>query len=68
MVPPLVPREPFTCGGSSRATTGVLVHTKESWEGTLPRRLSGRMQKALQESLDKALPHLKAEAERRASA
>jgi hypothetical protein len=27
----------------------------ERWEGTLPRLLSGRMQKALQESLDKAL-------------
>jgi Polyketide cyclase / dehydrase and lipid transport len=47
---------------------GTLVHTEESWEGTLPRLLSARMQKALQERLDKALPHLKAEAERRASA
>lgn len=38
------------------------------WEGVLPRLLRGRMQKMLQESLDNALPRLKAEAERRSAA
>lgn len=47
---------------------GTLVHTEESWEGVLPRLLRGRMQKMLQESLDNALPRLKAEAERRSAA
>jgi hypothetical protein len=46
---------------------GTHVHTEESWEGPLPRLLRGRMQKALQDSFDNAMPHLKAEAERRAS-
>jgi uncharacterized protein YndB with AHSA1/START domain len=47
---------------------GTLVHTEESWEGPLPGLLPGRMQKALQQSFDNAMPHLKAEAERRAAA
>jgi uncharacterized protein YndB with AHSA1/START domain len=47
--------------------SGTLVHTEESWQGPVPRLLSGRMQKALQKGLDDAMPHLKAEAERRAA-
>jgi uncharacterized protein YndB with AHSA1/START domain len=46
---------------------GTLVRTEESWAGLLPRLLRGRMQKALQESLDDGLPRLKAEAERRSA-
>jgi uncharacterized protein YndB with AHSA1/START domain len=48
------------------ATT--LVRTHESWEGPLPRLLSGTMRKTLQKGLDDGMPPLKAEAERRASA
>jgi Polyketide cyclase / dehydrase and lipid transport len=47
---------------------GTLVRTEESWAGPLPRLLRGRMEKALQDSLDRGLSHLKAEAERRAAA
>jgi uncharacterized protein YndB with AHSA1/START domain len=47
---------------------GTLVRTEESWAGLLPRLLRGRMEKALQDSLDRGLSHLKAEAERRAAA
>jgi uncharacterized protein YndB with AHSA1/START domain len=47
---------------------GTLVHTEESWEGPIPRLLPGRMQKTLQDGLDAAMPHLKAEAERRSRA
>jgi uncharacterized protein YndB with AHSA1/START domain len=47
--------------------SGTLVRTEESWAGLLPRLLRGRMQKALQESLDNGLPRLKAEAERRSA-
>jgi hypothetical protein len=42
------------------------VQTKESWNGPLPRLLRGPMRKTLQRSIDSALRHLKAEAERRA--
>ena len=45
---------------------GTVVHTVESWEGLLPRLLRGRMQKALQRSLDQGLARLKVEAEGRA--
>jgi carbon monoxide dehydrogenase subunit G len=44
---------------------GTLVRTEESWAGLLPRLFGGRLRKTLQDSLDAALPHLKAEAERR---
>ena len=46
----------------------TLLRTEESWDGLLPRLLRGRMQRTLQDSLDTGLPHLKAEAERRARA
>lgn len=46
----------------------TLATTIESWAGWLPRLLPGPMRKQLQKGLDGGLPHLKAEAERRALA
>ncbi len=43
------------------------VITEESWEGLLPRLLTGPMKRMLQKSIDSGLMHLKAEAERRAN-
>lgn len=48
--------------GQTRASTA------ESWAGWLPRLLRGPMRKQLQKGLDASLPHLQAEAERRAAA
>lgn len=39
---------------------GTRVHTDESWEGFLARRLAGSFRKQLQQSLDSGLGHLKA--------
>jgi uncharacterized protein YndB with AHSA1/START domain len=47
------------------ATT--LASTAESWTGWLPRLLRGPLRKQLQRGLEAGLPHLKAEAERRAA-
>jgi uncharacterized protein YndB with AHSA1/START domain len=47
--------------------SGTVVHTVESWEGPLARLVRGRMQRALQHSLDDGLARLKVEAERRAA-
>jgi uncharacterized protein YndB with AHSA1/START domain len=47
--------------------SGTRVYTEESWEGWLPRLLRGWMRRTLQAGVDDAMPHLKAEAERRAS-
>ncbi len=47
---------------------GTVARTFESWTGWLPRLLRGLMRKQLQQSLEGGLPHLKAEAERRAAA
>lgn len=43
------------------------VMTEESWEGLLPRILTGLMKRMLQRSIDSGLMHLKREAERRAT-
>ena len=43
------------------------IRTEESWDGWLVRLLRGRMQKMLQAGLDRGMPHLKAEAERRSA-
>jgi hypothetical protein len=48
--------------------SGTRVHTEESWAGPIPRLLPRRVQKMLQQSFDDEMPHLKAEAERRAAA
>jgi uncharacterized protein YndB with AHSA1/START domain len=47
---------------------GTLATSAESWAGLLPRLLRGPMERQLQKSLEGSLPHLKAEAERRAAA
>jgi hypothetical protein len=46
----------------------TVVTTAESWAGLLPRLASKRVTRTLQDALDAGLGHLKAEAERRASA
>lgn len=46
----------------------TLATTAESWAGWLPSLLPGPMRKQLHKALDAGLPHLKAEAERRAAA
>jgi hypothetical protein len=46
---------------------GTRVVTEESWAGPLPRLLRGPMENALKKGLDSGMPHLRAEAERRAS-
>jgi len=46
----------------------TLASTAESWAGWLPRLVRGPMRKQLQNAVDAGLPHLKAEAERRAAA
>lgn len=43
------------------------VMTEESWEGLLPRILTGPLMRMLQRSIDRGLMHLKKEAERRAT-
>jgi uncharacterized protein YndB with AHSA1/START domain len=48
-------------GGATR------VHTAESWEGLPARLMKGRMQKTLDENLERGLEALKREAETRAS-
>lgn len=45
--------------------TTTHVHTEESWSGLLPRVLRTTLQHTLKKSIDKALPAIKAEAERR---
>jgi hypothetical protein len=42
------------------------VHTEESWSGLLPKALRKMLQHTLKKSIDKGLPAIKAEAERRA--
>jgi hypothetical protein len=42
------------------------VHTEESWSGLLPRILRKTLQTTLKKSIDKALPAIRSEAERRA--
>ena len=46
--------------------TTTHVHTEESWSGLLPRMLRKMLQNTLKKSIDKGLPVIKAEAERRA--
>jgi hypothetical protein len=48
------------------ARDGVtLVRTEESYDGLVPRLFRGRLQRALEDSLERGLRQLKAEAERR---
>jgi hypothetical protein len=46
--------------------TTTHVHTEESWSGLLPRILRKILQTTLKKSIDKALPAIQSEAERRA--